>query len=266
MEIEKKYRFLDENKEHLHQLLINNNWKPLTGTSSVTDILAKNLTWWAAELAAVECLEAGEKIPTIREEYLAAATSKDKKKAIDELQIKYPIFKTARFAHYGTKNKAAELGKKRHEECEKYILAQIKNEPIEPHESIISFAEWSKKNVKRFLWSEMHCYSEKLWLGGITDCGVELNNGETGIIDFKSSKEAYPNQYFQIAGYDLQISENGGFTADGDKILEPLKVDFYAVLPFGAENPLPVARYDTAKNQEAFKCMLTLYRQINLIE
>ncbi len=53
------YQFDD--KQHLHLL----DGKPLTGTSSVGNVLSKPLTWWSAELSAVECLEAGEKIETI---------------------------------------------------------------------------------------------------------------------------------------------------------------------------------------------------------
>ena len=64
-EIANEYKYIDEGKEHLHTYL----GKPLLGTSTVVGVLSKNLTWWAAETAAVECLEAGEHIPGIREEY-----------------------------------------------------------------------------------------------------------------------------------------------------------------------------------------------------
>src|SRR3990167_9943180 len=46
-----KYRFLNKDGEHLHQLWIENEWKNLTGTSSVVNVLAKPLTWWASGLA-----------------------------------------------------------------------------------------------------------------------------------------------------------------------------------------------------------------------
>lgn len=43
-------------------------------------------------------------------------------------------------------------------------------------------------------------------------------------MDFKSSKEAYLSQFFQIEGYDIAISENGIFDADGKHIgvVEPI--------------------------------------------
>ena len=88
------YKYIDEGRKHMHTI----DGKPLLGTSSVVDIIAKTLHWWSAELAAIECLEAGEKIPTIREEYLAVAKLPqiEKKKGIDALCIKYPIFRKAK--------------------------------------------------------------------------------------------------------------------------------------------------------------------------
>lgn len=256
------YKYIDEKGEHLHTF----EGKPLIGTSSVVGVISKPLTWWAAELAAVECLEAGEKIPTIREEYLLACASSDKKKAIDELQKKYPLFKQARFAHFSDKNKKADKGTDMHTELEKYVRGCLERggEPEETdseHRAVKVFSEWAVKNVKRFLYSEIHSYSEKLWVGGISDCGFEDKQGKVGIIDFKSSKEAYIGQFIQIAGYDLQLQENGGYTAEGKKIFELEKpVDYYVVFPFGAENPDAVANYDIEPLREGFKSALTLYK------
>ena len=262
-----RYRYIDENREHLHLL----DEKPLIGTSSVVSVLAKNLTWWAAETSAVECLEVGEKIPTIREEYLAACASSDKKKAIDELQIKYPIFKKARFAHFSDKNKKADKGTDLHAELEKYVKLMIIDQGGIPHEingghenpKVETFIQWAKENVKKFLWSEMYCYSESLWVGGISDCGYESKDGQIGIIDFKSSKEAYDSQFIQIAGYDLQVRENGGFDKDGNKMLEPVEANHYIVFPFGAEKLEAVSKFNVEELREGFKSALTLHKLLN---
>lgn len=127
-----KYRYTDtEEKKHLHEIEHNGEWKPLTGTSSaVSEVLAKNLTWWSAELSAVECLEVGEKIPTIRQEYLEAVASDDKKKAIDALQKKYPLFKKARFAHFEKKNETAKSGTDLHEILERFCRAEIRRQKL----------------------------------------------------------------------------------------------------------------------------------------
>ncbi len=262
-----KYKYTDTTGEHLHSL----EGKPLIGTSKVTGVISKPLTWWAAELAAVECLEEGVKIPTIREEYLSACESNDKKKAIDELQKKYPIFKKARFAHFSDKNKKADKGTDMHAELEKYVKLMISDQDGKPlemngydHKAVEIFAQWAVKNVSKFLYSEIHCYSEKMWVGGISDCGFIDKQGKVAILDFKSSKDAFISQFIQIAGYDLQLSENGGYTAEGKKIFELEKpVDYYVVFPFGAEKPEGITNYDVESLREGFKSALTLYKLTN---
>jgi hypothetical protein len=42
---------------------------------------------------------------------------------------------------------------------------------------IQSFIDWSVEHVDRFLLSEAHCYSAKLWVGGITDCVAKMKDG-----------------------------------------------------------------------------------------
>ena len=61
------------------------------------------------------------------------------------------------------------------------------------------------EHVEQFLLSEAHCYSERLWVGGITDCVARMKNGKLAVIDFKSSKDAYYGQFVQVAGYALQL-------------------------------------------------------------
>jgi RecB family exonuclease len=97
-----------------------------------------------------------------------------------------------------------------------------------------------------------------LWLGGICDAVAELKDGTLAIIDFKSSKEAYFSQFVQCALYDLQL-QNGGYDQDGNKILEPIKVNSYIVCPFGAENFAP--RQETnIKLQSVAKAAIEIYR------
>lgn len=255
-----KYNF--DKKEHLHLL----DDKPLTGTSSVGDVLSKNLVWWAAELAAVECLEAGEKIPTIREEYLTAAASKDKKRAIDELQLKYPIFKKARFAHFAKKKEAAKTGVNLHSELEHFVKAKMGINPMRADydAKIKPFIDWAEKEVKTFLWSEAHCFDEELWVGGISDTGVELNNGNIAVIDFKSSQKAYPNHFIQAGGYAIQIDKNGLWDCEGKmnkKLDKP--ISSLIIVPFGAEQIEPVIKYDVEGYKNGFKSAVVLYRLLN---
>jgi hypothetical protein len=259
-----KYQFLDEKGAHLHTL--GNN--PLKGTSTIVQVIAKNLTWWAAELAAVECLEKGEQIPTIRAEYEEACKQADKKSAIDALQKKYPIFKAARFAHFAMKNSKAKTGTDMHLELEKFVKScieaqMIPNEIITEHLAVNKFHWWAKDNVKQFLFSEAHCYSERMWTGGIIDCGVELKNGQFGILDFKSAKEAYDSMFIQVAGYDLEQEENGIFDSDGKKLHDPFPISFYGIVPFGAEEFKVDMRYNIEEYREGFKAAVVLDKIIN---
>lgn len=247
-----KYRYYNEKGQHLHEL----NNKPLIGTSHIGDILAKNLVWWSAELSAVECLEKGEKIPTIREEYERACASDNKKKAIDELQKKYPIFKIARFAHFNKKNEKAEEGTNLHSILEDFVkTGRIGDEKIMP------FVEWFKKEVKSVLWSEGHCYSERLWLGGISDLGIELHNGQRGILDYKSSPVAYYNQFLQAAGYAIQVEENGVYDENGNLKLAAGQIDFIGIVPFGG-TCIPELEYNVAEFKRSFESAVQITKHL----
>ena len=259
-----RYRFVDEKKEHLHLL----DDKPLVGTSTAINVLSKNLTWWSAELSAIECLEAGTLIPTIREEYLEA--KKEGKPGIDKLQKKYPIFKKARFAHFESKNQKAEEGVDLHLELENYCVGCIERNaglPMETeseHQAVKIFSEWANGNAKRFIASEAHCYSERLWTGGITDLIFEDKEGRYGVLDFKSAKEAYQSMFFQCAGYDIAISENGILDKDGNLIMKLEKpIEFYAIFPFGMEKPEPQFNFDVEECKKAFELVVALHKIIN---
>jgi len=131
----------------------------------------------------------------------------------------------------------------------------------------MSFSKWAMKEVEVFLWSEMHCYSEVHWLGGITDWGCLLKNGVICTGDFKSSKEAYVDQFLQDGLYSIQIAENGGYTADGKIIFPPEKrIAAHAVVPFGSETGEPVVRFDTEEAQKAALYALGLYKYIQMYE
>jgi hypothetical protein len=126
---------------------------------------------------------------------------------------------------------------------------------------IIPFISWSQKNVKKFLWSEIHSYSEVLWTGGIADVGWEDMNGRIVAGDFKSSKDVFFSQFIQIGGYDTMLSENGGYTANGEKVFDlPGPIEAYCVAPFGQEdfNPITLDYVDDFK--EAFKSSVHLHK------
>jgi len=264
-----RYRF--DAVKHVHLL----DGRPLCGTSTIcSEGLPKpGLIWWGAELAAVTCLESGEHIPTIREEYeaLSKLTGKDKKNARDRLQRKYPIFKKARYAHREKKEAAAGPGTDMHAELETYIkncLYTGDGRPSLPQPDCCAaekvFAEWALDNVSKFLWSEAHCYSERLWTGGICDCGAVLKGGGLAVIDFKSATEAYPGHFIQVGGYALQIKENGLFNADGSALssaIRQVEARALIVFPFGG-NGEPEIRRNVGDFKEDFKAAARISKRM----
>lgn len=262
------YKF--DNKEHIHTL----DSRALIGTSSMSSVLAKpGLTSWASGLACemfgwtnkgnakTGWVQKGKRITIAALKQLDIITM--------EPEEYLNLLDDAYSAHTRTLKKKAGEGTDMHEVMENYVKACIEKnggKPIQEkteNPKLQFFADWALMNVKKFLWSEMHCYSRALWLGGISDCGYEDNEGKIVILDFKSSKDVYLSQFWQCIGYAIQIEENGGFTPGGDKVLEQVKIDYVAVLPFGMETPEVKFYYDMKGGAEAIKAMLLLYRMLS---
>lgn len=262
------YRY--DSEGHVHLL----DGKPLIGTSSMASVLAKpGLTWWSAGLA---CEKLGwthpgnakdgwkKKEDRLREaeetqDYIHQLNPEEYLKLLDE----------AYRAHTTKLHSSAATGIDMHSVMEKYVKACIEKNggvPIKgktENPKLSLFVDWATKNVKRFLWSEINCYSRELWLGGISDCGYEDKDGLVAILDFKSSKEAYLSQFWQCVGYAIQIEENGGFTPEGNRVIDPIQISYVAVLPFGMEKPEVQYSHDMTGGREAVKAMLLLHRKLS---
>jgi len=261
----KGYKYFDGDK-HLHTF----DGKPLIGTSTVMNVLAKPLTWWASGLA---CEKFGwinkgnqKKGWTPKEDRLQQAIKVRQEIELLEDEDYLNLLDEAYSAHSKKLDTSAKSGTDLHEKVELYIKRCLRVGKIIPevNPDIQPFINWAMQNLKRFLWSEMNCYSNKYWLGGITDFGFVDNQGKYGIGDIKSSKEAYDSQFWQCAGYDIQISENGGFTKDGVKVFTLDKpIDYYVIFPFGMPKPEAQYNYDTQGCREAFLATLTIHKKLN---
>lgn len=269
------YKYLDSAGEHMHTL----GGRPLIGTSSVASVLSKPLTYWASGLAVMQLGVPDAKILTkvknkaatveeVKALYASCGVFLELLKGM-EVESYVKLMQKAYTAHATTlKDKAVE-GTDLHAELERFVkwhMGEKKDNDYGQFDPKIQpFIEWTIKNVKRFIYSESHCYSEKLWVGGISDCAAELNDGKVVVIDFKSSKEAYPVHFFQIAGYDLEIEENGWFDRNG-KLLGKLekKVEGYIVVPFGASIIQPVYSDRVDVYKDMFKHTLALYKFLNI--
>lgn len=264
-----KYRFINEGKQHLHQIFHEDQWKNLTGTSGIPNVLAKPLTWWASGLA----MGVMGWIPKKKKDGTWETKSNRISKAeAKQLEIKnltgeayLNLLDEGYAAHSKTLDTSAKAGTDLHALAEAWIKGQIDGSNIAPDPSIMPLVNWSIVNVDKWLWSEVHCYSETHWLGGISDAGFVDKQGRIGILDIKSSKEAYISQFIQCAGYDIQLTENGGLTQEGSKVfdLQGKKIDYYAILPFGMEKPEPQIRHNTEELKGAFLACLLLYKLLN---
>lgn len=254
------YKFDSEN--HIHTLL----GKPLMGTSTIVSVLAKPLTWWAAGLAVEKFGWLNPKKNTPKAVAEALSNGWNKIKNLDLIQYEL-LLAEAYKAHSIRLKDTAEAGTDLHKELEKFVkyrmgLNKLHRPIFDP--KIKPFVDWTDKNVKYFLWSEAHSFDEGTWTGGISDAGAELNNGQTAIFDFKSSKEAYKNQAIQAGGYVIQIEANGLWDSHGlnNKKLDKT-IDSIFIVPFGAEKVEPVLFADVQSYKEAFKAAVVLYKLLN---
>ncbi len=267
-----RYKYLNSAGEHVHTL----DNRPLIGTSRVGSILAKPLTWWASGLAVQVFGCPDPKVLTkIKNRKASQAEIAKHAAAMDHSLRMIQTMDVEQFsalvdqayrAHATTLKEKAVAGTDLHAELERFVKWHMdipRNNPPMVDQKIDPFVQWTYENVKRFLWSEGHCYSEKHWLGGICDVGYEKHDGTFGIGDFKSAKDAYPEHFFQIAGYNIQIDENGVVDADGNLLYELEKpVTEYIVVPFGAAKVEPKRNFDQAGMRETFLHMLAIYKKL----
>lgn len=277
--IESQQGYFFDKVNHIHLL----NGKPLIGTSSMANVLNKPLTWWASGLAVAKLgwIHKGDKIkgwtpPDIRHDSAEKMRFKISRMSTEEYQ---DLLDEAYKAHSIKLADSAEQGTNMHAVMECYVKDCIdKNDgkPIKDYKSsyvnvtdvnkekLQILVDWSVVKVKRFIASEINCYSEKLWLGGVTDCVFEDIDGKYAILDFKSNKEVYLSYFWQCCGYAIQLEENGGFTPGGIKILSLEKpIDYVCVLPFGMKKPEVQYNFDVSGGKEAVSAMLLLYKKLN---
>lgn len=251
-------KYIFDDSQHLHLL----DGKPLTGTSSVGKVLGNPaLTWWASGLAMEKFgrLDPKKNTPEAVKTALEDGFARVKALSLSEYN---KLLGEAYKAHSVRLKDAAQKGTDLHAELEDYVKATMGLRPAKKYdEKIKPFIDWSKKNVKRFLASEAHCYDEELWVGGIVDAVAELNDGKYAIIDFKSAKDAYTGHFIQCSGYAIEAEKNGLFSEDGEhskKLEKP--IDVLIVVPFGAEKVEPHLRYDVDSYKQGFRNCVQLYR------
>ena len=185
-------------------------------------------------------------------------------------------------AHSVKLDDSAKAGTDLHKELEgfvKFMMVGKIGDTAGFDERIRPFRDWAFHAIKRYLWSEAHCFHEGHWIGGISDVGVELNqimietpdgqievpSGTLAIIDFKSAKEVYSSHFIQAGGYALQVEKNGLFDADGNQIGKLDKpIEALIIVPFGADIVYPEIRMKAKEYKEGFIHSLALYRLLGM--
>jgi len=274
------YRFLKEEKGqecHLHQYRKdeNSNWENMTGASTIVSILDKSgLVWWASGKA-VETLGWMHPNPKINGKYIKVSMEErlehlkpyyDKIKSETEEEY-LSLLDDAYKAHSVRLGESAEAGTSLHEKLENYVKDcmeyGIENvDTVGSVKQVKDFEEFTKKYIKRFIWSEAHMYDEDLFVGGISDCGAVMKDGSNAIIDFKSSKEAYFSHFVQISLYNVLFEKNGLVTANGEQLATYVyPISKYFVIPFGASE---FTVHENTNIHDLKKCALScvnLYRE-----
>lgn len=264
--------------KHVHLL----DGNPLIGTSSLAGVLNKPLVWWSAGLAVakfgwINKKDENGKFRPVEERLEIASKMHTKVSKLSDMEY-LDLLDDAYKAHSVKLNDSAEQGTDMHSVMEEYVKECIKKnegKPIKDYKSpyvtvsdinkekLQILVNWSVSKVKKFLWSEVNCYSKVLGIGGISDCGFEDLDGKYAILDFKSSKEVYLSQFWQCIAYAMQLEENGGFTPNGIKVLSlEHPIEYVAILAFGMKKPEVQYNYDVSGGKDAVKAMLTLYTKL----
>lgn len=250
-----KYNF--DIKAHAHTL----DGSPLYGTSTVIkETMPPFLAKWGAQCAV---------------DYIKDSFKDEPEVAIGSLLWDTKLAEAVN-AWSKVRKEAATKGSDLHEELEKYVNLMIADQggrpmlmndakPEDPEwKKIQDFAEWAVAAVDTFIFAEKNTYSKELWVGGIVDCLAKMKDGTLAVIDFKSSKEAYFNQFAQAAGYALQLEESGAFEADGTFVMSlEGKIAKLVVVPFGGKKLKPEIIENVEGYKEVFKSLVTVYGFLN---
>ncbi len=240
-----RYKFIDEGKSHLHTL----DERPLIGTTTaINEIYPPPLAYYgsAKALEYFGWLKPNERVEENGKYKYVANPKGLRLQSIQKVQERLSVitsdnellleeFDKAYKNHDTYKRSKGKEGTDTHAEIEKYILKCIElgGTPIplvDSNKEVTYFSEWACRDVDKFLWSEAHCYSEKLWIGGICDFGFIHKNGMIIVADNKPS--IYPKHFIQTGLYGIQIKENGIFTADGKLITKIDKIDGYMIFDY----------------------------------
>ena len=257
-------RFKFDNKKHAYTL----DSKPMIGTTTlIKELMPAPLAWWASGMALEQMGWTNPKY--IKREEGIKIAGKARKNFFISNSDYYDWLQECYRNHDEFKKEAGEWGSLQHEKIEEAVKEAIKNGGyLKPEayedEAVERFASWGRG--KKFIYSEVNVWSELLWLGGQADL-IYQEDDKYYIADVKTSKSIYASQFIQIGLYDCQQSENGFYTAEGEKVGEPLKIEGYTVVNIPKLGGLRVETYRGTKQLREFGVTLvSSYRTLKELE
>lgn len=125
------------------------------------------------------------------------------------------------------KNNLADIGTLTHEmivcfcKGETPDTSDYSNKQIEQAEKCFAkFKNWLNQNPVEFIFAEKPFVSEKYRYGGTLDSlARRKNNGNIILLDYKTSKAVYGEQFLQLSGYHNLVHENTDYRIDENIIL-----------------------------------------------
>lgn len=173
-----------------------------------------------------------------------------------------PIIDESLKQHEIKKQAAADTGSLVHafaESFAKYKLGQGEQPIIDENweenvgNGVMAFLDWFNENKVEFIETEKLLYSKKYQYVGTTDVVAKVN-GEITIIDYKTSKGIYSEQYYQLAAYWGAYEEETGKALNSG-----------AILHFDKETGKPtfktIEREELQKDFETFLACLTVKKR-----
>lgn len=137
-----------------------------------------------------------------------------------------PIVDESLKQHTIKKDEAADIGGLVHAYAESFAAVALMGGEVPPIPTdadprmiagINAFLNWYVQNDVRFIHAEQLVYSRTHGYVGITDAVAKVN-GQTLLIDYKTSKAVYNEHRYQVAGYRAAYEEEHG-KIDGALIL-----------------------------------------------
>lgn len=113
------------------------------------------------------------------------------------------VFEAARKAYEVKRKEAASAGTQVHTAIEAYIRGEVVDRFLtcdEARSGFHAFLSWESKNHVQWLESEVEVYSLSIGYAGRFDA-IAIVNGHTYLIDFKTSKDIYPEMPVQLCAY-----------------------------------------------------------------